>query len=314
MSNLTRFKKASESNSGSNVFDKPSYKDEFIFDKKSDLKTGEALVFRFINLADDFVMELNGFRASVMNTKTNNIMQNIHIVAPNDPDDLHGILDDAGNDLHDLYEDRSKYSSLKLIPVYLMFKLNEDREIVEEYGRLGYLEFPYSMEVSYQDMKSDVDAESDFESDLPPYSVMLTKSPTGNKGGPQVQYDLKMFSKYKENGKSKKDPTFGIEDIEEAVGAEEWNRVIEEESENLMEFLENRVKDEMKVDSIRNRFARYRKASSKGSSKSSEVESTDDDDAPTPDDELDKALNGEDEPEEKPKSSGRRWGKKGAKE
>lgn len=297
---LTRFRKGSETDQS--TFDKnSSYDDPYVFDKAKHMQEDEAVVFRFINLSEEFVPQLNGVKASVFNTKTSSLMNNIHVPKPNTDD--FDIQDDAGVDLKDLLNNKKKYSSLKLVPIYLLFKLNKEREIVENYDRLAYLPMNYSLDVSFKQMKENVDDDSAFDGALPPYSVMLTKTSTGKTVGPPVEYGLKKFSKFKQDKKTVQDHSLGIVDIEEAIGSDVWNALLEEggPAEQLMEFLDKKVEEDRKPENIKMQFNRYRDGASKSSGNSASVDSVES---------LESNEESSDSEEPESNSSGRRWAKK----
>lgn len=285
--------------------EKSGYQDPWIFRFNKEMKKGEAVVFRFLNNDPDFNPVTEMVCASVLDTKNNRMMDSVPVPRPDL--DLLGdddILDDDGNSLRDLMDINKNYRTVQRTPVWLMYKLDKNRKVIEEYGKLVYIEVNYALGKSYIAMKTDVDAESEFEGSMPPYAVMITKE-DGN-SAEFTRYDFKPCKKLKIGGKTVEEETLGIVKADEALGDEIWNEIMDQ-IDDLMEFLYDLAEDEVKPENVKKRFARYRSATnSKGGN--SEVSSMDDES----EDEYEEAeAEANKDEDEKPQRSrrGRQWNK-----
>lgn len=273
---------------------KSGYQDDWIFRHNKELKIGEAIAFRFLNNDPDFNPVTEMVCASVYDTKNKRMMEKCPIPRPDL--DLLGddeLLDDDGNDIRDLMENNKNYRTVQRTPIWLMYKLDKNRKVIEEYNKLVYIEINYSLSKSYTSMKEDVDSDSAFEGAMPPYAVLLCKE-EGN-STEFTKYEFKPCRKIKLNGKTVDEESFGEANAEIALGEEIWAQIVEK-IDDLMDWLYDLCEEEVKPENIKRRLARYRNNSSDSGGKNSEVGSMDDEEEEESEEEQE-----QEEEEEKPK-------------
>ena len=305
---LKKFSNASDAPASNDAFNlEKGYADPFNFKFNKELKMGEAVAFRLLTIDADFIPETKQVACSVFNAKDGKMMNLVPVPQPDfETYEECEILDDAGDDLRDLMQVRKLYRTIKRVPVFIMYKLDEDRKITEEIFELRYIEMNYGLTRSFDELKKDVQNDNAFDT-MPPYTLMITKSPGAMENMPS--YQIKPCKKIYDISAKKlvDEETRGITDPAEALGEEIWDDICKKMDEEFIDHLYALRDTETKPENVKQCFNRYRTRGA--SAENSEVESLDDSSEHEVNDvdEVVKEIQAAESSEEKPKTTGRSW-------
>lgn len=217
------------------------------------LKEGEGIVVRILSLASPEQMVIQPIAkaacASAKHLDSEPLM--LWVPLPEDPDDADNIFDDKGVPLSDGQESVNWF-----IPVFTLYKVDKDGIISEEVEEIQYLKAGPGMVKDIATLSKDI--KNDFEFDaIPAYDIRIEMFKNGSITNWSLHPVTKILTKNGKKIEKESCPRFGIEDLEEALGSERWQYIVDNIDEIMEHYTEVAAK-ERTVASIKKRFLKYR--------------------------------------------------------
>lgn len=226
-----------------NGYDNPN---KFSYEKR-DFAEGEAIVFRILSLEESCAPVVNCVRAA-MQFNDGKLYEGQLVADPGAPDNAK-IIDDAGSTLAECSPADKMY-----IPVFALWKLNKNAEVIEEFDKVMFIEAKPSIIKQLKELSTDVKNDCDFE-DVPHYHLQIEI--TSNKQNPYKLYPLKAA---RHNGNK-----LDSDDLGRGVPLPEYLGLTNEDLDALKSDFDaivaeiNKIaRDERSVASVKKKFARYK--------------------------------------------------------
>lgn len=219
---------------------------EFQYNK---LEVGEGVVVRILSLHEEDVVTLPIRRAYTTNAKNKDKDPILSRVADPGPDHNEEILDDTGTPMSECVE-----QTVLWVPVWVLYTVDKNGVIKDEVEELMYVKLMPGLQKELKKLQEDIKGGFEFEV-IPPYDIRIEVVKENDIQNYEMYPVTKIVTPGTTKGKFTREdcPRFGVEDLEEALGAD-VKKVLDAEFDDLLAHMTNLVDDECDPANVRKRF------------------------------------------------------------